>query len=178
MAYYCRSCARKLGLLENVYTSDPLQSEYQWGKFLKHTVAGVLPDYNPLARRSFITANAMSNSSTLRTPTGTRRTPSFGAASSKPFNQCALIGDVALKRTAIGVRLGRASFSNSRILLPNSGPVMMVNPVMLPPGRARLLTSPTPTGSSPTAIIMGIVVVVCSTAMAALLTLTMNRSTL
>ena len=44
MTYYCRSCDRELGLLENVYTSDPLQSEYQWGKFLKHTVAGVLPD--------------------------------------------------------------------------------------------------------------------------------------
>ncbi len=35
--YYCHLCALGLGLLQNVFTSDPLQSPYQYGKFQKHT---------------------------------------------------------------------------------------------------------------------------------------------
>ena len=38
MTYYCHRCAGRLGLLQDVYTSDPLQSQYQLGKFIKHTL--------------------------------------------------------------------------------------------------------------------------------------------
>jgi hypothetical protein len=44
MTYYCHRCAETLGHLTNVYTSDPLQSTYQLGKFLKHTVPGTFLD--------------------------------------------------------------------------------------------------------------------------------------
>jgi len=38
MTYYCHPCAMRLGFVQDVYTSDPLQSEYQLDKFIKHTV--------------------------------------------------------------------------------------------------------------------------------------------
>lgn len=38
MSYYCHRCAARLGYLQDVYTSDPLQSQYQLDKFIKHTV--------------------------------------------------------------------------------------------------------------------------------------------
>src|SRR5262245_4126882 len=38
MRYYCHRCATRLGFLQDVYTSAPLQSEYQLAKFVKHTV--------------------------------------------------------------------------------------------------------------------------------------------
>jgi hypothetical protein len=38
MSYYCHSCAARLGYLQDVYTSDPLQSPYQLGKFIKHAL--------------------------------------------------------------------------------------------------------------------------------------------
>jgi hypothetical protein len=40
MTYYCHRCAAQLGYLATVYTSGPLQSAYQLGKFVKHTVPG------------------------------------------------------------------------------------------------------------------------------------------
>lgn len=43
--YYCHRCAARLGYLQDVYTSDPLQSQYQLGKFMKHT----LPPSHPSA---------------------------------------------------------------------------------------------------------------------------------
>lgn len=45
MRYYCHRCAAGLGYLQNVYTSDPLQTQYQLDKFLKHT----LPNSHPCA---------------------------------------------------------------------------------------------------------------------------------
>ena len=39
MTCYCHPCAAKVGYLQNVYTSEPLQSQYQLGKFMKHTLA-------------------------------------------------------------------------------------------------------------------------------------------
>lgn len=39
MTYYCHRCAVRLGFLQDVYTSDPLQSQYQLAKFIKHTVS-------------------------------------------------------------------------------------------------------------------------------------------
>ena len=44
---------------------------------------------------------------------------------------------------------------------PASSGVRSVMPVTLPPGRAKLCTSPTPTGSPLTAIMIGIVDVAC-----------------
>lgn len=36
--YYCHSCASKLGHLNPAYTTQPLGTTYQLGKFMKHTV--------------------------------------------------------------------------------------------------------------------------------------------
>ena len=38
MSHYCHRCAGRLGYLQDVYTSDPLQSQYQLDKFIKHTL--------------------------------------------------------------------------------------------------------------------------------------------
>lgn len=38
MTHYCHPCAARLGHLQDVYTSDPLQTEYQLEKFVKHTI--------------------------------------------------------------------------------------------------------------------------------------------
>src|SRR5262245_12080078 len=38
MSSYCHRCATRRGYLQNVYTSDPLQSSYQLDKFIKHTL--------------------------------------------------------------------------------------------------------------------------------------------
>jgi len=38
MSYYCHRCAVILGHLQDVYTSAPLQSQYQLDKFIKHAV--------------------------------------------------------------------------------------------------------------------------------------------
>src|SRR5215469_9201739 len=56
------------------------------------------------------------------------------------------VGAVVSRRTAARVTLGAISFSSSIhfALMPNSN---SVNPVALPPGRARLATKPEPTGS-------------------------------
>ena len=45
MMYYCHPCAAQRGYLQNVYTSDPLQSQYQLDKFMKHT----LPPSHPFS---------------------------------------------------------------------------------------------------------------------------------
>ena len=45
MSYYCHRCAARLGYLQNVYTSGPLQSPYPLDKFIKHT----LPLSHPFA---------------------------------------------------------------------------------------------------------------------------------
>ena len=38
MSCYYHRCAARLGYLQDVYTSDPLQTTYQLDKFIKHTV--------------------------------------------------------------------------------------------------------------------------------------------
>jgi len=48
---------------------------------------------------------------------------------------------------------------SSSSCFPTSASAMMVDPVMFPPGRARLVTSPAPTGSAAPAKTMGIVLV-------------------
>jgi hypothetical protein len=75
-------------------------------------------------------------------------------------------GFLGFNNTAIDDRLGTISFSNSRRFVPNSGATML-KPVTLPPGRARLSTSPAATGSPTTAMTIGIVRVVALRALAA-----------
>ena len=58
---------------------------------------------------------------------------------------------------------GSISLSNSR-RLPSSSYVRFAIPVMLPSGRARLLTKPNASGSAVVAMTMGIVVVACMAA--------------
>ena len=68
------------------------------------------------------------------------------------------------RRIATRERLGATSFRISNCLAMNSGPVLSVDPVMFPPGRARLLTNPVPTGSIDHVMTMGMVVVACFSA--------------
>jgi hypothetical protein len=63
-----------------------------------------------------------------------------------------------LKTTATREVLGAASLSISRRLAARSG-AMELTPVTLPPGRARLVTSPVATGSPGSSMTMGIEVV-------------------
>src|SRR5215471_5554037 len=70
-------------------------------------------------------------------------------------------------RTATREALGTASLSSSRYFPTISGPAPNATPVTLPPGRARLATIPTPTGSKTYTITMGIVLVACLAAWAA-----------
>ena len=70
---------------------------------------------------------------------------------------------MGLKSTPIRVACGTASFNISSCLATSSVS-STVSPVMLPPGRARLATCPTPTGSAWVANTMGIVLVACRAA--------------
>jgi hypothetical protein len=67
---------------------------------------------------------------------------------------------------AIALPLGASSRARSN-RLPTTGALKKLTPVMLPPGRLRLLTSPGSTGSPPIANTMGIVVVAAFAAKAA-----------
>src|SRR5882724_1652813 len=53
MTYYCHRCAARLGYLQDVYTSDPLQSPYQLVKFMKHIL--------PLSHQSASVFNSTSS---------------------------------------------------------------------------------------------------------------------
>jgi hypothetical protein len=79
--------------------------------------------------------------------------------------------------TALRETPGSASLSSSTRLGTSSGP-RKVNPVIFPPGRARLATSPSPTGSPMTGVTMGTVVVACCAARAAGVFPATMRSTL
>ena len=63
-----------------------------------------------------------------------------------PFHWSATAGFVGFEMTMMRESLGTLSFSNSN-LFPASSGAPVVKPVMLPPGRARLSTSPLATGS-------------------------------
>ena len=60
--------------------------------------------------------------------------------------------------------LGAASFRSSSLLPCTSGVGSLVNPVMFPPGRARLAMKPEPTGSLDVVITTGVFAVACWTA--------------
>src|SRR5262249_28734050 len=61
-------------------------------------------------------------------------------------NTCPKNASAELLKAATRRRFGSMSWSNLTCFAPSSAPIDEV-PVMLPPGCARLLTSPTPTGS-------------------------------
>ena len=65
-----------------------------------------------------------------------------------------------MRITAIRERPGTMALSNSTRLPARSGETL-VSPVMLPPGRARLATSPLPTGSPTDVNTIGIVALAC-----------------
>src|SRR5215831_16461219 len=62
-------------------------------------------------------------------------------------------------RTAKRENRGRASAKSSSRFPVTSGPTLKESPVILPPGDARLLTKPEPTGSLTLTITIGMVVV-------------------
>jgi hypothetical protein len=76
--------------------------------------------------------------------------------------------------TAIVVALGISSCSNSSLFEPRE-PVRKLTPVTLPPGRLRLATRPSLTGSLPVANTIGTVMVVAFAASAAMELATIHR---
>src|SRR5262249_36975718 len=84
--------------------------------------------------------------------------PTAAAAACTAAPSAALGGLFGLTRMAIVLPLGTSSRARSNRLL-TTGALKKLTPVMLPPGRLRLLTNPGATGSPPIANTMGIVVV-------------------
>ena len=80
------------------------------------------------------------------------------AAGSISLNAVSAVGLVGLTSTATRVTPGNSSRRSSSRFAANS-PLKKLIPVTLPPGRARLATRPSLTGSSPTLKTIGIVVV-------------------
>ena len=106
-----------------------------------------------------MTARSISGAS--RTSTGLNSTPKDGATAWTAPN-CPIPEAMAGSRsTAARVMLGAICLSSSSHfpLMPYSN---VVNPVALPPGRARLATKPAPTGSTTTTNTIGTVRVACS----------------
>ena len=88
---------------------------------------------------------------------GIEAAPSYApAASSISFNTCALPGLVEVPRTPTRASRGTIYFKSSNCF-PLISRARVDNPVMFPPGRARLATKPEPTGSLSNAMTMGIV---------------------
>src|SRR5262245_38668120 len=74
--------------------------------------------------------------------------PIVRAAASKSANSGSLFGLFGLTSSPTAVVFGLSSRNNSRRFAP-SGPASIVAPVILMPGRLRLVTRPDPTGSDP-----------------------------
>ena len=110
------------------------------------------------ARPLLAVRNAVSISPGARTSRYRCCTPNAPAASSVSLNTCALPGSVEFPRTATRESLGTISFRSSSCFPLISG-ASVDNPVMFPPGRARLATNPFPTGSKSNAMTIGIVTV-------------------
>src|SRR5262245_34992175 len=82
----------------------------------------------------------------------------LAAASTSRRLAAAIVGSAGLSRTATRLAVGTSSRRNSSRLAANSAEKKLT-PVALPPGRARLATRPSPTGSSGTPNTIGIAVV-------------------
>ena len=111
--------------------------------------------------RSFsIAAKAVSNSSVPLTLIGLIVVPVASPASWTCSRKGLEKGSVALARAVTRRAAGNMSRMSS-MHLPDSSAVIPAIPVTFPPGRARLATSPVPTGSPASAITMGISRVAC-----------------
>jgi hypothetical protein len=108
------------------------------------------------ARSFFARANAPSKSSRLRTSSDRSLSPNALAAASISVRAKFPLAPLRSRRKATRATLGKASLSSSN-LLPSRSVAIMLSPVIFPPGRARLETSPLPTGSGAAANTMGIV---------------------
>src|SRR6266446_6424690 len=104
----------------------------------------------------FDRANALSKSSRLRTSRDRSLSRNALAAASISVRGRFPVGPPGTQRKATRATLGKASLSSSN-RLPSRSAVMRLRPVIFPPGRARLETSPPPTGSPKEANTMGIV---------------------
>ena len=102
----------------------------------------IMPPFGPSAK--LVTPRSISPAS--RTWTGVNSTPSGGATDWMTANCPTPEAMAGSRSTAARVTLGATCLSNSShfALMPYS---KWVKPVALPPGRARLLTKPAPTGS-------------------------------
>ena len=92
---------------------------------------------------------------------GVTSNPCEGATACMTANKLVAKAWLASRRIAIRVKRGAICFSSSTHL-----PAMLnsqaMNPVTLPPGRAKLSTTPAPTGSTPRVNTMGMTRVACS----------------
>ncbi len=103
------------------------------------------------------------------TPTRRSCTPRVWAAASVSISMSRIVRSPyapGCQRAATRETEGSASLSRARRLGTSSGP-RKVNPVMFPPGRDRLATSPSPTGSPITGTTIGIEAVASCAARAA-----------
>ena len=113
-------------------------------------------------RALVMSEKALANSSGPRTSMNCGCTPSARAATSAAFSMSFAVRSpraTGSRRTATRSTPGTVCLRSSR-RLPSSSAARVDNPVTLPPGRARLVTSPLPTGS-PATKTMGIVLVAC-----------------
>ena len=101
---------------------------------------------SPSARSFAPASNAAERSAALWMSRTTSFNPREPAALSRAFTWGTAIGSARYESTRTREILGTASFSSSSRLAPR-GEAMNVIPVTFPPGRARLATSPVPTGS-------------------------------
>src|SRR5215813_5099759 len=104
----------------------------------------------------FARANALSKSSRPRTGSDRSLSPNALAAASMSVRVRFPLVPPDGQRKATRATLGKASLSSSNRLPSRSGD-MALSPVIFPSGRARLETSPSPTGSPTEANTMGIV---------------------
>jgi len=112
------------------------------------------------ARSRLTLVKAAVKSPGLLTSRGISVSPSARPDSRFASRPRASAGFVGFQRMPTREVFGATSLSSSSRLAKTSRPASCVSPVRLPPGRARLATSPVPTGS-PASITMGIVKVAC-----------------
>jgi hypothetical protein len=97
---------------------------------------------------------ALSKSSAARTPRDSSFTLNAGAAASAALNCGGVIGLAEFQRMATRETLGTTSTRSCSLFAAMSGS-WRLSPVMFPPSRAKLETSPDPTGSATSVITTG-----------------------
>lgn len=109
----------------------------------------------PSAPERVMVSNAMSSSSRLRALIDATLIPAIGADRCTSTRRARIWAKSGFHNTPSGRdNFGTISFSSYMRLAPSSGAIID-RPVMLPPGRARLLTKPSASGSDATGILIG-----------------------